>query len=167
MLGTFLFEPQFRRYFSFTVGPLEFSEITKKSSRLPPPACFSAFPVAAARGRLGGHLLFALATHVSRPTFSTALALALELSSPCHAPQRPPPAATSSSPWQARIESQLPLLSCASEQEDLLDLFPSLSCCFLDPRPRNTSAIHPNAGEPQAHCRPTPPRPLRPRQPHH
>ena len=29
--------------------------------------------------------------------------------------QRPPPAATSSSPWKARIESQLPFLSRASE----------------------------------------------------
>ena len=48
MLGTFLFEPYFRSYFSFTVRSLEFSEITKKSSRLPPPVCFSAFPVAAA-----------------------------------------------------------------------------------------------------------------------
>ena len=30
------------------MGSLEFFEITKKSSRLPPPACFSGFPVAAA-----------------------------------------------------------------------------------------------------------------------
>src|SRR6185312_13216047 len=51
MLGTFSFEPYFRSYFCFTVGPLNFSEIANRSSLCLPSLSLSACSAAGAEWR--------------------------------------------------------------------------------------------------------------------
>ena len=76
MLGTFSFEPLFRSYFCFTIGPLNFSEIANRSSSHLPPLSLSAFLCRRRRApppplrRAAGHLLLAVAFHASRPRSS-------------------------------------------------------------------------------------------------
>ena len=50
MLGTFSFEPQFRSYFSFTMGPLNFSDFVNQSRLHFPPLSLSASPLPALSG---------------------------------------------------------------------------------------------------------------------
>jgi len=128
------------------VGPLEFSEITKKSSRFPPPACSPASSdrrqsgaAAAAQGRSGHLLLLSFPTRRAR-ALTAAIASCCVLSSPCHAPQRPPTAATLPSPWRARDRAPEPYLLHASALQEPPRPVPLTLSPF--PRPQTPEHLH-------------------------
>ena len=120
MLGTFLFEPKFRSYFCFTVGPLNFSDFANQSKLHLLPLCLSASapPGLSAAARRRGRpqatscLARRLTWHPREPLDPPPLALEPPpLATP---PQPSSAAATSPSPWPAQRNAPDPQLARAS-----------------------------------------------------
>ena len=107
----------------------------------PPPLCSTARCTGPARGHLQLVKLLHTSHQISPPPF----AFALELSPHCHAPRstrRLPPRRCRG---PLRIEPGSPISRAHQNPGALLDLVPSLSRRFANPRPQNTTRHH--------HCR--------------
>ena len=150
MLGTFSIEPWFKSYCMFTIWSLEVLEIAKQpfsstSSSFP---CFSrrrcAEPVAGAVESLPGRVLLRAGAHASPRSLSTALAIALCLPLPCHAPPpsaeppaRPPPRCRRGEP--AAELAALPYRAHGHYKNPSI-LFLSSFCLHRAPTPQNAAA---------------------------
>jgi len=102
------------------------------------------------------HLLLAELLHVSLQSSPPPFAFALELSPHCHAPRstrRSPPHCRRGT---LRIEPGSPISHTHQNQGALLDLVPSLSRRFANPRPRTPPAITIATAEQGLAVEPTP-----------
>ena len=133
MLGTFSFEPYFKSYRCFTVGSLEFLEITlspsptsllcsrRRPPTAPPPASWRVFP-AINSPRAG--------THASRRSSSTALLPRAGAPSLRHAAQNHLAAATATPPWRARCTTPARQLARAPSSGEPLHSIPLVPTLF-------------------------------------
>ena len=153
MLGTFSFEPLFRRYFCFTVGPLVFLEIINKSnSRLPPPSlpASSAAAQSGAARRRGGLQATSSCSNAPRGTPATLWShsqprwtsppLAML---PRRAPRPPPRRRRGKLGEEPRVPISRALQHLGTPRNPI----PSLTHHFPAPNHQNTATAHPHAGE--------------------